>query len=564
MRSTAEFPASHLTVSDLIQFLGSIPPFLLVLLLTLPIALAGCSSASDEDGEGGASGGDITALEDQQAAVEALMASAKEKNADVFARTEYSAGANYLEQAIGYIEEGNARKAKSRLKAANKKFTTAIASSEKAAGRMKEVQGQLTKLTEAFAAADKVNAKELSAGEYTDAVKNREKANKLIGDGDATKAKRYLTYALNSLERAISDSEGNSRKRSRAEEEKALMAQTRQKAIDAQAEELAMREMEYAQDRVRQAERSFEDGDFEEAIRSWIDARRAYIDAIDAAQSAIARNNGGGENISNGGSSDTDTPEVGEIDIPDIGIGDGGVNIASGIGSLFHGTAVYEADKGVLRLDWADGSEFQKDVIRLQGKPTHTHFQGVEGVGTEDYIIAGNTLGYYVINSSFEDGVRIKATVQFQLLLDKPFFEFVVMSNKGSSFYGIPYGVGAKIYEDGLVTASARSVLSPYDKKMPKDWVQKRTPYEFEIIYRKAEEKEKGILQVFINGEESCRVKTDRYRKGFPGLRWGDTKFIVESLEVSGFLDEEWATEALERAALGESDSNVGNGDFDF
>ena len=59
-------------------------------------------------------------------------------------------------------------------------------------------------------------------------------------------------------------------------------------------------------------------------------------------------------------------------------------------------------------------------------------------------------------------------------------------------------------------------------------------------------------------------MKTDRYRKGFPGLRWGDTKFIVESLEVSGFLDEERATEALEKAARGESDSNAGDSDIDF
>ena len=86
-------------------------------------------------------------------------------------------------------------------------------------------------------------------------------------------------------------------------------------------------------------------------------------------------------------------------------------------------------------------------------------------------------------------------------------------------------------------------------RKYPVRWVQRRDAYDLEAVYQK-KEGEKGLLQVFLNGELCATYKTNRYRKGFIGFRWHDVKFVVFDLEVSGLLDQGWAREELKKLAV--------------
>ncbi len=113
----------------------------------------------------------------------------------------------------------------------------------------------------------------------------------------------------------------------------------------------------------------------------------------------------------------------------------------------------------------------------------------------------------------------------------------------------------------GLPVGHMNSPLPAYQKN-PKDWVQKREAYEFEFIYYKRGD-EKGVLEAKINGETSVKLQTDRYRKGFPGFRWTDTKFIIQELEISGIIDEEWAEAELQKASDG-TRGDTEEDDFDF
>ena len=99
-------------------------------------------------------------------------------------------------------------------------------------------------------------------------------------------------------------------------------------------------------------------------------------------------------------------------------------------------------------------------------------------------------------------------------------------------------------------------------RKSPKDWVQKREAYDIEILYVKRKEDEKGILEAKINGETTVKLTTDKYRKGFPGIRWKDTKFIIQELEISGLVDEEWAEKEISKSP--EDSSGGSEDDFDF
>ena len=155
----------------------------------------------------------------------------------------------------------------------------------------------------------------------------------------------------------------------------------------------------------------------------------------------------------------------------------------------------------------------------------------------------------------------LNTKVQFQLLINKPEFELVLMSDGGGDFYAVSYGANARVYNDGLKTATVVSPIKMY-RKSPKDWVQKREPYDFEVRYFKRSEDEKGVLEAKINGETTVKLTTDKYRKGFAGFRWNDTKFIVQELEVRGLVDEEWAKAELNKSP--EESSGGGDDDFDF
>lgn len=165
--------------------------------------------------------------------------------------------------------------------------------------------------------------------------------------------------------------------------------------------------------------------------------------------------------------------------------------------------------------------------------------------------MASNTRGYVLVDAGFEDAVSIRAEVHFHMLTQKPFLEIVLMSDVGD-FYASEFATNVFIVEDNarLKKPAAKAVQPEYRKPF-KDWVQKREPYEFVVTYSKLNEDEKGEIICKLNGVETSRFATDKFRKGKFGFRWSNTKFIIKSLEVQGYVDEEWAKQALEAKAVG-------------
>ena len=96
----------------------------------------------------------------------------------------------------------------------------------------------------------------------------------------------------------------------------------------------------------------------------------------------------------------------------------------------------------------------------------------------------------------------------------------------------------------------------------PTKWQQRRQTVHMEMKYKKANEEEKGILEVSYEGNVCARLETDKYRSGFVGFRWSNTKFVVTNLEVSGYLDQDWAKEALKK--VGDKKDDEVDDDFDF
>lgn len=539
----------------------------LVLATVVGLTLTGCGGGDDSNGDDTSSSSGpelIEQVEGMLTEIDQLVIAAKDAGAERYKATDLKAAIKLVGRAKEYLEDGNAKKARTTARSAKKKLESVVEETGSLAGKMKAVETKVAQYATKLAEVKALGAETTSSSDMEGAVRSYEKAMGYIESGKSSSAGKYLGYAISDLDRVIEQFNANSKNKISADAEKTLMAEKRQMAIEAGAEEKALRDLEYARDRERMGDQAYESSDFDSAIRHFRDAKTGYIGALETARredSAIAIGANNGASDGGHGDQDGEVPGVDQIDIPDIGSGDG---ISTDLASLFSGAAEYNSAKGSLHLNWADGTELKSDMTRLLGDPSHTHFEGDEGVGQGQdggYVMAGNTTGYWTVNASFKDGVRVRAKVLFQLLIDKPNFEILLMSDGAQDFYAASYGAHAKIYKNGLPVGNMNSLIPAY-KKSPKDWVQKREPYEFEFIYYKRGD-DKGVLEAKINGETTVKLKTDRYRKGFPGFRWTDTKFIIQELEISGIVDEEWAEAELKKVADGTRDESAGD-DFDF
>ena len=551
----------------------------LFLAFAVTLSISGCgggeTSTEDDEGSNGSSDSLISQVEELISETEALKSEAAAADAEKYMAADYEAAEKVLNRAKDYLDDGEGKKARTQVRSAKRKFDTILKDVTKIAEQMQEIESEQKNYSEKLAAAKSAGADKLAASEFEGAERSYEKAMKYVKDGKAKSAKKYIGYAISDLDRALEEVGRKSKEKAKADEEKTLMAEKKQMAIDAGAEEKALRDLEYARDRERLADQSYESGDFDGAARSYRDAKTGYVGAMETAKrTELAANNNSGNNSSGGNNAGRDdssgyggqdeVPGIGDIEIPDIGVGDSGGDLSGGLPALYSGVAEYNSAKGSLSLNWSAGTELQQDMKRLLGDPANAIFEGDEGVGTGQdgkYVMAGNTSGYWIVNAGFEDGIVIRAKVQFQLLINKPDFELVLMSDGGGDFYAVSYGANARVYNDGLKTSTVASPVKTY-RKSPKDWVQKREPYEFEVRYFKRSEDEKGVLEAKINGETTVKLTTDKYRKGFAGFRWNDTKFIIQELEVRGLVDEEWAKAEINKSP--EECSGGGDDDFDF
>ena len=562
--------ATRETTEDTFDARNFMPPLLsFMLALSISLLLSGCGgsgdgSGGDDSGSGGSE--EVTAqVETMIGEADDLVDAAKKADAEKYKAADLTAAIKVLNRAKEYLEDGEAKKARTQARSAKRKLESLVQVSSSIAAKMKSVEQKVAAYEKKLAEVIALGADKVAPSEMEGAARSFEKAKNYIADGKTTSAGKYLGYAISDLDRAISEFSTSNQQKVTADEEKVLMAEKRQQALEAGAEEKALRDLEYARDRERMGDQAYQRNDFHSATRSYRDAKTGYIGAIETSRRAdnvIAGGNPGANDIGGHGDSG-DAPGVDQIEIPDIGIG-GDVGLNTGLAGLFSGSAEYDPAKQSLRLNWADGTELKSDMKRLLGDPANVHFEGDVGVGQGQdggYVMAGNTTGYWIVNASFEDGVRVRAKVLFQLLIDKPSFEIILMSDGGQDFYAASYGAHAKVYKDGLPVGHMNSPLPAYQKN-PKDWVQKREAYEFEFVYYKRGD-EKGVLEAKINGETAVKLQTDRYRKGFPGFRWTDTKFIIQELEISGIIDEEWAEAELQKASDG-TRGDTDEDDFDF
>lgn len=534
----------------------------LAILFAIALVPVGCGDDEATSEAGGAD--DAVEFAELREAAEKMQAEAEAAGATEFASETFEKGVEYLAKAEEYESE-SASKAKARYRSAKSKFEEARDDAEKNKGKIEEFRGELAEYEALRTTITAAGHEKIDPPMFEKAENNYASAKELGEGAELSKAKRKLRYAMEDLRRLSERASVMADRKTLADQERSEVASAKAKATEAGAENLAKNDWQWGIDQEKDAQVAYDAGQYDQAVNLYRRAQQAFTSAATYAQQQLdatvantsARPDDDG--LAHDGSGSGDVPGVDEIEIPDI-TGDDGADL-SDLPSLFSGSASW--DDSIFSIEWYEGTEFRNDIEVLAGRVDNVIFEGEENVGSgqDGYVLAGNTGGFVMIDAAFEDGVQIEADVQFQLVLSKAFFEIVFMADSVKDFYASEFASNVNVISDGK-KYQAQAAAQPNYRRQFKDWVNLREPYNLKVVYQKANEEAEGEIRCYLNGEETSRYKTEKYRKGKIGLRWFNTKFIVKSLKVSGWVDEEWAKEAL--AARGSGETEKSGEDFGF
>ncbi|MGA1488218.1 MAG: hypothetical protein ACO4B4_11520 [Planctomycetota bacterium] len=540
---------------------------ILLALALLPVGIAGCGGGDAGGDEAASSAGGEVDSELKEEAEEARSDAEKAK-AKKYAKEDYEKALGYVERAEEFEEEGDAAKAKTYYRRAVKKFEEAAENAGRGAKKFERFEQKLAEYETNREAVKSAGTDALVPDLFSRAESTFASAREKFDEGNLDDAQKKLNLAMRDLDELKSRGQEAGRMRASADTERASMDRAREAATGEDAQTHAAQDWGYAEQLERDGNARYESQDFRAAQDFFVKARASYDDAARAARDAKAIASASARTADSGSAGSGDIPrgsqdygeiDAGEIKIPDIG----GLDVAmADLPGFFHGIA--ELGSGnTLSLSWSSGIEFKEDVnpfgTRHTGDPQKAHllWEGMDGVGASDYVFAGNTEGIVMVNASFDSAAAIRATVQFQMVEPKGYFEIFLMAQDksgGIDYYASQFGANILlVQENGRKRKPLASAAQAEYRKAPKDWVNRREPYEIVFQFIPSADDDEGTLECKINGETTAAFKSGTLTKGKIGFRWNRVKFYVESLDVRGVIDEEWAKAALQEKAQKEA-----------
>jgi hypothetical protein len=514
-------------------------------LAALPI---GCGPDESSGVGGDASSADFASLRaDAESARDAAVAA----GADTVAPEIFAKGTEYLDKAITLEADPEATsKTKAQYQRAREKFVESVEAAGTRKGKLDELSIQIAAFEKLREEVKVAGGDQVDPATFAKAEQNLADARVASAAGDVPKAKREINYGIEDLKIVQRQTAQAVQQKKLADDERALCEAEKAKALAIEAEKLAAQDWQWASDQERDGAAAYESKQFERAVALFRQAKGSYLTAATYAQQqkdTAARAEAEAEAAAAAKAvARDDIPKVGEIEVPDPV--EDALDLVD-LPSLFKGAATYK--ESTLAIDWADGTELREDVQILLGKSENVRFEGEENVGAGEgvyknlYVMAGNTTGFVLIDAVFEDGVSVKATVKFQMVAPKGYFEFVMMSEDPQNYYASEFASNVKLVDDGNSYVKAKST-DPVHAKPYNTWVSLTKPYELEVKFHKPSEDEPGEVRCYMNGTETCRYPTDKFRRGRVGFHWSNTKFIIKELSLRGLPQEEWAMKALE------------------
>lgn len=545
-------------------------------LLLAMLVITSCSKNSDDAGDSAGGATSTAALEELREEILILREEAEGEDARKYAAKEFDKANDHLEEAEDLLTDDEVKlgKVRAKLNRAKSGFKTAKNSAKKNKTKFERVNKTKKKYADNLAKAEeaKLPFKELDPEGWKEAQEKLKEADELMADGEMEKARRRAESALSTLQGAIDRATAQIKDRTDAEGAEAKMKKAKEAATEAKAMELATSDMTYAESQERLAKEKFDDAEYQLAASYFQTAESFYQTALAMAQGKEMAQNAPPKEIDGNVVIDPEretyeeAPSVDKIKPPtndgdSAGYG-GDLEVAAALSKMLHGSPDFR--DGMLHLEYvvAGGAELAKDVDIIQGKKDrHIRFQGLAGVGVEDYCLAGNTLGYVLFKPVFRNKVKIEVEFQAQFNApNDPTFQLVINSNGGQNYYGAHYGSSIVVSTNSgnnKVTPSARKEYRQHVNK----WLRKTETIMMRMEYVKPDPDVKGQVRVFFNDEEICRRESDLYQGGRVGFLWSNAKWFVKEVRISGELDEKWAASIVSKGSEGEEEEDD---DFDF
>jgi hypothetical protein len=241
--------------------------------------LASCGSGDDEKATAGA---DIETL---QAEAGDALEQAKKLGLEKLAADEFGRAKKQIDDADAAAEAGDQKKAATKYKSAVKSLARLV-EEQKQLGedRAKVASGEKAAAVEAKKKADAAKAQTNAAAMYAEASEALKKGESLLESAKAKKtlleAKQSLSRSRDLFEQAARVAGENEIDRKRFDEEKAALAELKEKAKKAGAEEKAATEWLQAEQLERDAQSQFDRGEFRAAVEQMKQTAIAYQNAI--------------------------------------------------------------------------------------------------------------------------------------------------------------------------------------------------------------------------------------------------------------------------------------------
>ena len=322
-----------------------------------------------------------------------------------------------------------------------------------------------------------------------------------------------------------------------------------------------------AADRLRNGDRVFEEGRFDEAVNEYRSAKedfRMVVQMINEARAAEAA--AGTAAVGPRAGPDTDAP----LEVPTDEPGDAGLSRsdeppapsgAAGVWAfldqhkdkLFSGLSEFSGGK--VLIDYSNGAELKKDATKRGTRNSKLEFTRSEaGVPVPMAFEVGGPMACVFVKPQFVREVRVSMSLDMGLVTaGNPFAVLQIMSDKNGNAYGSKYGaILGRVSEVFGFTPGAPTTVPGAMTKAPKDWVKKEMQdWELELAW--PEGQETGTLTATFGGEVVSKIEKIKakspgvYPSGRVAVSWNNTMFIVKKLKIEGILDQKWALEELQR-----------------
>ncbi len=557
----------------------------------------------------------------QDAALE-LQRECEEKGLDKKYKEDFDRAVARTKKARSYFLDPDKRsKARTYYKRASSEFKSLLANAEEASGKTAAVEKAKKLADAAKAKADKAEA-ELNAPDYyepaleayEDGLAGLEEAS----TSSLSSAKRYFTDALEGFADAATIAKENKQYRILAVNQKAKMESYKAKALEKGADSKAIGRWQQAESMELTADAALESGEFQQAAGQYTQASQTYTEALKsvldetafqaelakikeeqkAADAEFARRRkeelelaakartGAGGRLPPPPPPGT-APPAGSPRPPGTGLPPTGTaattlspTCVAGVDrSLFpqeldeedeaflienlhelSKRANYDPDTGGVILDYTNGQELQKEILKLRTPKSSISFVdpqmllGGSDIPDQAQIsMDGNSTGTVLFPIPFKYKVRMSWA-----------FNILTMTGKGDWGAIVSYDTRKKTrYRTNFLDIGSMKGSSPPNwKKMPGKpgtnanyWHTKQRPVNWvvELDLDKADGGGEIRATYDAGGTEELanKIKSKKLNQsGLVGFQWRDVKFRIRKLTICGFLDKQEAVRML-REKLG-------------